>query len=886
MNDKHSHINYDIVTPLEELPKEERKAVLKKIVDDIIEEGNVNQNVSDFAGLNESSVMSYGSRRRARQVYCRLAYQQELDKSRWRYLYNEVEKKKKDGQLLTLRMPAKVRSMPIVRPKIRRILAQHYNNPLIFQSFGVDQQNLEDKRDAQIDKRMLERRAFYYEQKTLQAMIEQGIQTQQMLLQEQMQNPEIANDPQFQQLVKQIEMEVQQITEMLHIEGGKLNDRLDAVNNMFKNDYRSAKEDLIDRALTNYISDMELKDIFNKSMEEKMIHGEPVMYVDWQPPLKRPETRVVNPEYFWYQYNENAKYISECDWAAEYQPMSFGNFVSLTQGMISKDELDEIRSLAEMNSGGSFQGANNDITPSGVFVNNGKNNRNSYMFSQNTDSTVIDVFKCYIKVPTPVHALITKNNNPSNVFDEKPDYVKFITAEQAKKMTSTKPKRDRLAKQGKKVVTRYRNDLWEVWRVFDTVYPVMRKRSVQYRTETNVSDVPLPYTGRAVHKFYQPFSVIWETKDVVDLFNILYFHQELYVALSGVRGLIYDLSQKPKGMKTSEIMYYLKNGIAPVETIDPITGKPKNPQFNQFSNYDNSLTPSISVLIQARQELEQLIGSILGVNRQMTGQVLNQDAVGNNKIALQQGNAVIESYFQEQEKLEEHVLSRLANLFPLAYAKGYTGATVLGDFSQENLIIPRKSIEGNFKVKIKSGFKEASKKDELKQIAQMKFAQERVTLKQYVELMENDSIAQMKKLLIEFEEKALSVAQMNQQSQQEYERNLKQMDHEMAMQLEQLGQQGKMQIEQLRAQVNQAKQQQDIMLAQMQNETQNKDIETRSRDNSYKVDTDAAIEYAYLEFQKTSLAVNAKQQRMQMLMDQAKNKIKLNKGLSKQKIKD
>src|SRR5690606_23876800 len=98
------------------------------------------------------------------------------------------------------------------------------------------------------------------------------------------------------------------------------------------------------------------------------------------------------------------------------------------------------------------------------------------------------------------------------------------------------------------------------------------------------------FIGFSNNRFNKAYSPVWETKDIQELYNILHFQEELLISLSGVKGTVVDISQLPSGMSMTEVMYYKKNGLLPIETLFP-GGKPKRTSFNQFSNYDDSVSP-------------------------------------------------------------------------------------------------------------------------------------------------------------------------------------------------------------------------------------------------------------------------------------------------------
>jgi hypothetical protein len=55
----------------------------------------------------------------------------------------------------------------------------------------------------------------------------------------------------------------------------------------------------------------------------------------------------------------------------------------------------------------------------------------------------------------------------------------------------------------------------------------------------------LTYNGLTYNGKIKPYSLIGETEDLQDLYDVLHFHKENLIALSGVKGSYMDLSQLP-----------------------------------------------------------------------------------------------------------------------------------------------------------------------------------------------------------------------------------------------------------------------------------------------------------------------------------------------------
>jgi hypothetical protein len=449
-----------------------------------------------------------------------------------------------------------------------------------------------------------------------------------------------------------------------------------------------------------------------------------------------------------------------------------------------------------------------------------------------------------------------------------------------------------MKKKGQIIKRAYRVDRYKGLRLGhreNGVYLNVGKTTTYVRNEEDFSDVQLPYVGFANNRFHQAYSPLWETRDLQELYNILHYQEELLVALAGVRGIVYDLSQKPSGMSNQELMYYMKQGIMPIETLGR-NGKPKTTTFNQFAQYDQTISPAVGTIDGMKRSLNELVGEITGITRQQTGQVAATDQVGTTQLALQQSNVVTEYYFQQHEELIEIALTRLSNLFPYAYAKGKQGLYVVGKERQEVLRILEGQLKGKFRVLVNSGAKEREIMQNIKQIATNKFATKEISATQLIDLLDTDMLSDMRRKLKEYEdemfERNQQMQQANAEQQKQIQTELAQMDMQMKAQLEQLSGQIKMQIEQMKGQVQLQKEQIKMQHAAEQLAFEREKLAKEAEVDMFKAQTEADVEKQYLQFQYTQLQVNNATQRAQMLINRSQQALDIHKQRSKERVKD
>jgi hypothetical protein len=140
--------DYYIPTPIEDLPAEEQLRVCKYRMDEYIEQ---NYRKGGFNSRTPTDHIKIRGRI-DRLNYCRSLWNNEIDEKRYDYLYSNVDKRitDQDGtdQTITLEMPAKVRHIPIVRPKLQSLISKEMGRPLITRTIGVSQELIDKKNES------------------------------------------------------------------------------------------------------------------------------------------------------------------------------------------------------------------------------------------------------------------------------------------------------------------------------------------------------------------------------------------------------------------------------------------------------------------------------------------------------------------------------------------------------------------------------------------------------------------------------------------------------------------------------------------------------------------------------------------------------------------
>lgn len=803
---------------------------------------------------------------RARKMYRTGDY---ADSNGYDHIYGAVAKQVEDecGRIETVHLvpPAKIRNIPIIKSMIRRLVSEERERLLVVRAWTTDAINSQKKED-----RFIQEITLMQEQKLQQRLQALTLQRQLIAMQQQALQ-HAAQTSEAKGWVMELQGELNRLQGVIDRGVALGTEELEKVGRFYRYSYKDIQEIMAEKAVNFQITDQRLKHLFNRNFEEKLVTGKESLFVDWEPGMQDPIYEQVFFEQLFFPYNESVLYQHEHSWGIRRVNKSMDNIIAEWGHRIDRKTLYKLQYES-----GQYQGqqSNAFMTPTGLLL---PDYHQIYDHPNGTNEDQFTVHYCYFKAHVKIPILLSPNKHRADA----PDFIKVIDEEKA---DYYKNKPEKLKKTGKKLEYRYRQDLYRGIRIGADTFLTADKHPVQLRSETKRSLVPLPFIGHAESYFYDLESIIWETKDIQELYNIIYYQKELLILLAGVKGVIVDISQKPEGMELDEVIYYMKQGVLPIETVGE-NGRVKNGAFNQFANYDQTIAPAIQLLDQTLNMLKQLAGEIAGVPDARQGIVRPTDQVGTYQLSSQESSLVTEKFFQDHEELINLALTRGANLSRYAYKEGRRGQYVAGDLITERFNIPKNAMDGEFQLVMESGRKSARMMQEMQNMVRDQYAKGQIAGSTMIGMLDVKSIVEMKKLIKDYEEHAM--ARAGKQAQQEQERQVAMMEKqaELDARLQDLVDKGKMNLQQMQAQIDQQRIRIDAEKAKADQALKAKEMETKAATEKYKVDNETAIEGAYLQLKKAEVAINDENSKTQLLMGMIQKKMELS-SRSKENIKD
>jgi hypothetical protein len=814
--------------------------------------------------------------RKERVELSRRIYNGTIHQDEYQYLTTREGGKDKNGNPNKFRMPAKVRHIPIIRPMLNMLESINRSRPLVFRAFANDEESIKKKEDL-IYKEYITRISTRANQKMMALQQQQQLIAQQAQLLQQQQEQEGGLNETDQTQLAEIKSGLAFAQQVIDANISITSEEIDEINKYFKYSYKSMEEEQAEKIVSFLLKTKKLENVFNMGFKEKLITDEEYYFCDWEPGMRDPVFRKVHPENLTYSIDEEVEYIGQSSWIAEVQEMSLPHIIDEFPEL-TEDQIKIIQTYA----GGSYYQHGRAISNlEGTDLEGNAINETSFNNHYTGSNYNIRVTRVYWKSPTRIWMKRTPNKHQKGKY-----FTHFISHAEAQKHKQKK-------KSNAKLIPLYRTDLWGGVKIGDAVYTRVGKRPVQLRKNDQKSDVDLPYIGFLRNRYNEPHSMVWQSRDLQELYNIIHYHIELWVALAGVKGVIFDRSQKPTGISNAEWMMQVKQGIMEIETVKP-GDKRRQSQFNQHgATYDHTISPAIQYLISINEQIRALAGEVIGITRARMGQTQRYDQVGTTEMSNQQSSVATEYLHQEHEELKAMALSRMVNLCKLAWRKGKKGKFVLGDMGQHTLNITKEHpLKGDFQIYIDSGGKHMEALRNLRQLSMDGYQKGKYNIAQLARLYDIDSIQQLEKQLQHWEDVAIQKAQMNEQQKMEQMAQIEQQKQQMEAQITMMVEQEKNKMKNLELELK--RQELGLKAQELQIRAENDKLRIESDIAMKKMDisAEASVEMSYLKQKDEMDRINAKLKEIELMIKSNTESAKLSSsgdsggGKSKVKIKD
>lgn len=420
----------------------------------------------------------------------------------------------------------------------------------------------------------------------------------------------------------------------------KLNDLKEDLTKGFISEYEVAVQYLIE-----YFKQNSHLDFLNKRKElfkSLLISGECYFNITTDKKGSLPELEILHPAETFTEQNPNTPYRSKSTRAVVRRKMSRQEVLLRYGDLLEQEDVEKIEHY---------------ITS--------KEDGNLYYMTSNDEGIIAGV------TPTVIGAQPSYPDNWYNWF-----YKDLITVYEVQFLAA-----NRYEKNGK---THYRLDRYETIRIGDDIYILKGKQDDMFRSEDSPDDQTLSIGGICyADQGGQPYSLILATANLQDKYDILHFHRDNLIQLSGVKGSAIEMSVLPAWLgetpeeRLQKCVSYKKAGIVPIDTAqDGAT----NVNTALFTPYDDTLPgEALQAIYLAIQQTEEQCSRITGVFRERLGQIEQKDAVTNVQTGIRQSAIITKQYFQIIDLITKEILINLINACRITFKEGFLGSIVLGN---------------------------------------------------------------------------------------------------------------------------------------------------------------------------------------------------------------
>jgi hypothetical protein len=434
---------------------------------------------------------------------------------------------------------------------------------------------------------------------------------------------------------------------------------LDKMQRYYQSEWRSELEISVQRYLNQYMYKHRLDRSFSDNFLDKCITGQEFCRVKVNRIGEDPEYETIRAGELFYADND-VKWVSECDWAIRPKLLTPTEIMDKYGERMKPKDIQKIESWLDMYNK-DFSYRMNSLNDADSLISTDTSSK----FTNAVNNHRIAVYECEWKSTRKIDYL----KNP-NKYAEDAAFIKILDNEALTELPKSRRER---------VKNAYVQDLWGGIRIGDGgsegIYVDLGKRQYASRSMSAPSKVYLTFEGLTHNGKIKPYSLIGETEDLQNLYDILHYHKENLIALSGVKGSIMDLSQLPDfktGNQADNIkmyMYYKKLGTAFIDRSKQGADK----SYNQFSTYDDTLGAGLQAVLTTIQHLEEVAGRIIGVNRQQLGATQQYDGKSVTQMAQQNSAMVTEYMFNEHDEFVERALTAIAQASRISHKNGAVG---------------------------------------------------------------------------------------------------------------------------------------------------------------------------------------------------------------------
>lgn len=709
-----------------------------------------------------------------------------MEEKAWQYYYmkqadDAYDYLLKDGEYT---LPAIAKFYPVQRGYINLLLSTYQLRPFVYNIYASNREAVKKKYDNRLNSVIKQIMALSKERyflingkiEIVQAQIQEldSLLTRQFDPEDQQRQEQIAY---LRQILPSIKSQFFTTVDLLKSEKlltSKDIDDLERYQFLTKKDFNELR---IQKAAKSLRERLKMKEKGRQAFLARWVAGRSFFFVNYDADRDKLDYEFVNSLKVTYPEIESISWAQNLPWCKISDMMSSEDIISQYGHELTDRQKGEIRAI-KSNSMASNQGGFLAL-PGGYVMDLGQDASSGKPVNNLFSGQGIRVDRIWWKAQREILAVESPNPHRKGKFthfvpDDRivipaRDY-KYDSKKQtyvSKKDRSKEIEKDRVVvvntNKNEKVIKRYVEDRYRAIVINGSIV-IAGKDKTQPRSNDDYSRVPLPLVGPTFNGITNlPVSLIALTMGLADTYNLLHLHREIILAISGVAGILIDMSQKPGDMGQEEWFHNMKLGRYLIQTVKE--GRQVS-SFNQFNRFDMSFSSSIQYIDGMIQQTDMAIGDIMGISPPRKGVISPGDQVGTQSQSRVQSELRTEIYFIAFEDQEREAFNMLINLYAKYIAPRGDIIELIGeDQHYDYTEIPENSLEGlDFSTAVFSGSKQEQSLHDLKLIAKQHLDHQKIPFHVFINMYLSESIVELRNM-IESHDKSFHLAMQEQQKQ-------------------------------------------------------------------------------------------------------------------------
>ncbi len=510
---------------------------------------------------------------------------------------------------------------------------------------------------------------------------------------------------------------------------------------------KAIRESVAEKLLNHYMRKEHLTEMWNAHFKDVLLGGEEI--ADVSQVADEPRVRRVNPMEIYFLLLNNSDKVDEAEKIYERNRLTVSEIIDEFYEYLTPDQIDDLESYS--------QGNTTNYTY-GPFLFNIAEVESIYTFEDDYGERGIPVHRTRWQSKKKVGSwhYIDENGAPQEeLVDE----------------TFKVNKKDK----SQWVEWFWINEYWEGTRIGQDIRP----RKQQFRSIDNISKNKSGYVGTVYScTNSQSVSLMDRLVPWIYLYLIIWYRTELAMAKNiGKLGLI-DVSLIPDDMEPEKWMYFAQamgfGFINPYNESNKLRGIQGGNMADRNKELDLSQAAYIKNHIDLLTFIEQKIQDTSGITRQRLGEITSSELVGNTERAVTQSSHITEPYFTPHEYFKVRCCEALVEVAKDCLEERKKAFQYITDDVDTVLF----EVDGDdfnnadYGVFVSNISRDQQTLETLKQLLQAALQNDKVELSQVVDVLNTNSISDIKRKLIDAEEDRQEMLVQQQKMEQEHQQEM------------------------------------------------------------------------------------------------------------------